>query len=753
MLKFVRRAAILAALAGTCALVALTTGVVSRGATASASASAPCQLGSKPGQVKHVIYLQFDNTHFRRDVPNVASDLEQMPHLLNFLKGNGTLFTNDHTILISHTAGGILSSLTGLYPDRSGMTVSNSYAYFDSANPLPTFPSGGSFKYWTDAVNAPDATHAGDPLPNMVTTGGKNTPAPWVPYTRAGCDFGGVGTANIELENTNTSASGDMTRVFGAGSPEWLQAQSNPQLAQTNYVGIAIHCAVGNSGVCHNQYTDPSTLKADSLPDEPNPDGSAGAGYSAQALYGAKYVDPSIAQGNACVPSTAGAADPIADPKGNCGFPGFDGMLAKNTLGYVAAMQEAGVEVTYGYISDAHDFHVPNTGSDSFVSSARGPGEAEYQAQLKSYDDAFAAFFQNLAAHGIDRSNTLFVVTVDEGDHFAGGVGTPDPANPGALSYTHANCAANAQGILNCPSNQIGEVNANLRTLTGRSDFAVHSDDAPTVYVNGQPDRTSSTVRSLEHTMAGLQLSDPYVNNGAKTAAATAFADPVEEQALHMVNADPKRTPTFTLFGNPDFFFTAGSDPTCGSNPCVSPGFAWNHGDIQDEIGNTWAGIVGPGVAANGVDSSTWTDHTNLRPTMLTLLGLHDDYVQDGRVLVEALTNQATPHGLIAHRATVDRLGAAYEQLNASFGSFAEDTLTASTRGIESDTAGDQTYNQIENAIASLTSQRDAVASQIKAGLNAAAFDGQALNEPQAKGWIAQAQSLIDQAHALATSP
>src|SRR6266700_923322 len=70
--------------------------------------------------VKHVIYLQFDNTHFNRDNPNpnVASDLEQMPHLLNFLEQNGTLFTNDHTILISHTAGGILSSLTGLYPDR-----------------------------------------------------------------------------------------------------------------------------------------------------------------------------------------------------------------------------------------------------------------------------------------------------------------------------------------------------------------------------------------------------------------------------------------------------------------------------------------------------------------------------------------------------------------------------------------------------------------------------------------------------------
>ena len=82
-----------------------------------------CQLGQAAGannNIKHVIYLQFDNTHFNRDNPNVASDLEQMPHLLNFLKQNGTLFTNDHTILISHTAGGILSSLTGLYPDRHG---------------------------------------------------------------------------------------------------------------------------------------------------------------------------------------------------------------------------------------------------------------------------------------------------------------------------------------------------------------------------------------------------------------------------------------------------------------------------------------------------------------------------------------------------------------------------------------------------------------------------------------------------------
>lgn len=92
-----------------------------------AAAQTSCHLNSARGEIQHVISIQFDNTHLRRDNPNVPSDLEQMPHLLNFMMNNGTLLANDHTILISHTAGGILSSLTGVYPDRHGQTVSNSY--------------------------------------------------------------------------------------------------------------------------------------------------------------------------------------------------------------------------------------------------------------------------------------------------------------------------------------------------------------------------------------------------------------------------------------------------------------------------------------------------------------------------------------------------------------------------------------------------------------------------------------------------
>ena len=95
-------------------------------------------LNSAGGNIKHVIYIQFDNTHFLRDNPNVPSDLEQMPHLLNFIRGNGTLLTNDHTVLISHTATGILTSLTGVYPDREGQPVSNSFRYFTPTARLDT---------------------------------------------------------------------------------------------------------------------------------------------------------------------------------------------------------------------------------------------------------------------------------------------------------------------------------------------------------------------------------------------------------------------------------------------------------------------------------------------------------------------------------------------------------------------------------------------------------------------------------------
>ena len=709
-------------------------GITAVSGMAPAAADTSCQLQSAGGAIKHVINLVFDNTHFTRDNPNVPSDLEQMPHLLHFLTSNGTLFSNDHAILISHTAGDILSGLTGLYPDRQGQTVSNSYFYFDPTSTPANNPAFSiSFKYWTDPVD--DSTGTRDPLPNMVFDHQRATPAPWVPFTRAGCDVGGVGAANIVLENTGTGAFGDMTQVFGAGSSEWNEATASnaaPRgtaaraLAQTDFVGMAIHCAAGG-GICGRNA---GNARADKLPDE------AGGYVGFQGLFGAKYVNPAVNDGAPSVNDLNG--QPITDPFGQPGFPGFDGMLAKSTLGYVAQMQEAGVPVTYAYISDAHDNHD--------LSRASGPGEADYRAQLAAYDDAFAKFFDRLAADGITRDNTLFTFTSDEGDHFAGGTGTPQP--DGTLAYTHANCA----NLAACPPDQIGEVNLNIKPLLpGAPAFSVHNDSAPAFYVNGNPDRSDPTLRKLQRDVGNLAAVDPYVSS-SPAPVFVAMADTVGEKALHMVNSDPARTPNFTAFGNPDYFVTArDTGPFCGANPCIDYHFAWSHGDIQPEIAGTWLAMVGPGVRNGGIDAQTWTDHTNLRPTILALAGLKDTYTLDGRVLIEGLTSGAVPPSLRAGSESILSLGAVYEQLNASFGRFAMDILRASTRALKSGSADDDSqYASIESAIQNLTARRDALAGQIKAGLNAAAFNGQPISDDQAGTWIDQAQSVLNQARDLA---
>src|SRR5262249_33657949 len=144
---------------------------------------------------------------------------------------------------------------------------------------------------------------------------------------------------------------------------------------------------------------------------------------------------------------------------------------------------------------------------------------------------------------------------------------------------------------------------------------------------------------------------------------ALALTDPVGMRLLHMITADPARTPTLTMFADPNYFLFAGA-PNCNS-PCVTeqPGFAWNHGDIATEIARTCLGLVGSGVQRGGVNGDLWYDHTDIRPTMLTLLGLKDDYVHDGRVLLEVLQGSVLPQSLHAHHETLIKLAEVYKQI------------------------------------------------------------------------------------------
>jgi predicted transcriptional regulator len=414
-------------------------------------------------------------------------------------------------------------------------------------------------------------------------------------------------------------------------------------------------------------------------------------------------------------------------------------MEATTSLSWVAHMQEAGIPVTYAYISDAHDGH----GTAGNIHFAYGPGEVGYVQQLHDYDTAFQNFFNRLAADGINKSNTLFVFTVDEGDHFAG----DQPTN------------ASCDGVnVACTYNHVGEINGNLSAMmrtqfTDTTPFTVHSDDAPNVYITGNPSQTDPATRKLEREMAQLSWLNPYTNQTEHNIM-VALADKTEMKTLHMITADPARTPTFTPFADPNWFFFASSSPaTCATQAAcafiparTSPSFAWNHGDIQDEIASTWVGVVGPGVK-NAPDYTGWTDHTDVRPTMLSLLGLTDDYVHDGRPVTQVLDPGAVPATLQTSDAVA--LGDMLKRIDAPFGQFAMDTLKASTVALASDTNHDNRYTTLEKSIAQVTDQRDQVVDGIKA-LLAGAAAGQPIDHVRAGELLDRAQGLLGRAGGLA---
>ncbi len=171
------------------------------------------------------------------------------------------------------------------------------------------------------------------------------------------------------------------------------------------------------------------------------------------------------------------------------------------------------------------------------------------------------------------------------------------------------------------------------------------------------------------------------------------------------------------------------------------PGFVWNYGDFQNQITHTWLGMVGPGVRQNGEFGAIFSDHTDIRPTILTLAHLKDDYAHDGRVLFEVLSDRVLPDSLRAHHDTLSRLAEAYKQINAPLGELGRRTLIGvSTQALKGD-AG--VYATLENRIVDLTNQRNALAAQMIAMLEAAAVDNQAIDERQADRLIDQANDLL----------
>jgi hypothetical protein len=734
----------------------------------SASAASSCNLGHG---ISHVINIVFDNVHFSRDNPNVPSDLEQMPHLLNFLKSNGTVFSNSHTPLIAHTANDSLTIYSGLYGDRHGQPVGNSYKVY---NPNGSTDPATSFVYWTSPIidtknNPPNATFPNpvDQTPSMLFggTNDKVTPAPWVPFTRAGCTVGDFSTANMVLENPSV----DVPTAFGANSPEAVETAANPDAFKdvqvAKYAGEAIHCAQGAT-ICSSS----SRPLTDSLPDEPG-------GYNGyQALFGAQYIAPAIQ--NILGQTHNGyqitdAQGHLVDLDGNTlkesftQTPGFTGFspTATQTLAVMADMQEAGIPVTYGYISDLHEKKADTkNGCTTTANSATptrpvGPGDSCYVANAQHYDAAFQKFFDRLAADGITKANTLFVISAEENDQFAG-------ANVGrGIEPTPAGC----DGVTTpCqyPTGSIGELSANIKgLLAGTPSASTPFDIEPqgaAIYVNGNPAANDPKVRQLERDTAGMTSNVTWGKDS--TEKITKYqAGAVEQRVLHEQTSDPLRTPTYTLFPKGDYFFG-----TSGPNVSKFANFAYDHGYYSPNIDITWVGMAGPGVAARGVDGpqpdqgnqvkdpegnntvpdaskvGTWVEETDIRPTMLHLLGLTDDYLSDGHVITQALSSVPGPLA-----ATAD-LAKGYDQINSSVGEFATNTLIADSAALASGSASDDSaYAAEQETLQQLAADRDNAAAKIKQTLADAAA-GKMPSNGEIQSGLSHVKELLKRAQKLA---
>ena len=591
--------------------------------------------------------------------------------------------------------------MTGVYGDKFGVPIGNNIGLF-GPNGVATFPS--SFTYWTDAL--------ADGTPEMLAPNGKNAPAPWVPFTRAGCIVGAFSIANIEFENTTT----DIDNVFGPNSPEHQENVNNHNKAVADFEGIVVHCAKG-SALCANNSA------PDILNDEPG-------GYNGfTALYGNVNVQPQISPGG---PVKDLDGNVIADSHGNPGFPGFS-PTASQTLGYFAAMLEAGVPIVYGYIADAHDNRGPAlSGVSNATEETFGPGEAGYVKQLQAYDKAFGQFFARLAADKITTANTLFVITADENDHFAGG--PPSPPNCDGITTP-------------CTYAKIGEIDIDLSQLMATefhegTRFGVHSDDAPTYYIDGNPGQLSPLTRRFEHEAAALTAFNPITGN--TDTLTQAIADQQEQSFLHMVTVDPNRTPNFIMFANPDYFLSAlGNTAKCAPLSSCSQednGFAWNHGDFQPEITNTWLGMAGPGIEKVGVTGAIFSDHTDIRPTMMSLVGLTDDYTHDGRVLIEVMTDGAVPATLRQHRETFGRLASVYKAINAPLGTLGMTTLQSTTAAVQ---GNDTTYIGYLAQLKALTGQRNTIAGHMIQVMEASEFAGIPFNDIAANVHITLGQDLL----------
>ena len=320
-------------------------------APALAAAAGSCHLGNG---VQHVINITFDNVHFFRDNPNVPSDLEQMPTLLHFLESNGTVLSNMHTPLIAHTAEDSLAIYSGLYGDRHGQPVSNTYKTY---KPDGTTEADASFAYWTSPViSARERRPPTTPRRRWCTR-------PTVPAKNTAPDADGArAVGRVQQGRAARSApsrprtwcsrtAGDIPTVFGTTPPprhvreptSRVHRRGHPLRRRRRHLRARANGAVADMPPAGQQ------AGLDDLQGRCSVTSTSRRSWPRTRTRPPRTGSPDNAGNLVDLDNRE-----IADFRGNVGFPGFS-PTASQSLAELAAMQEAGVPVTYGYIADIHE--------------------------------------------------------------------------------------------------------------------------------------------------------------------------------------------------------------------------------------------------------------------------------------------------------------------------------------------------------------------------------------------------------------
>ena len=206
---------------------------------------------------KHVVEITFDNVHFFRDNPNVPSDLEMMPHLLDFIEKQRRRSSPTTTPRSSPTPPTTSSPPTPASTATARACRSPTVTRPTTPTARPTRPARSPTGPTRSSTPPQRPTPATTPTRRWSTRPSRRRrPSPALAPTRShrrrGCRSPGrAATSATWRPPTWSSRTRRSTsrRCSAPSSPEAQQLAADPDSfkdAETaDYVGVAVHCAQG----------------------------------------------------------------------------------------------------------------------------------------------------------------------------------------------------------------------------------------------------------------------------------------------------------------------------------------------------------------------------------------------------------------------------------------------------------------------------------------------------------------------------